>query len=116
MINKSVYPYDMLFTIGSTEKEIINYIEKRCKYKLDDEEKRFINIAGKGGRTVRFKNNAMLIWVHTDYIPVIGHEIFHAVELLMEKINAKLTEETSEPYAYMIEYLWKEILPLIKNG
>ena len=114
-LKAGVYPYDVLFTIGSTEEQIIKYIENNCGYKLDSEEKKYIDVKNKGGKTIRFKNNALFIWVKTDYIPIIAHEIFHAVELLMEKIDTPLNSDTSEPYAYLIEYFWREILPYIKK-
>lgn len=115
ILDCGVYPYDVLFAVGASEEEVTKYLKAKCKYKLDDEERGHLRFSGKGGRTVRFKNNALLIWVKTDYLPVIAHEIFHGVELLMEKINTPLNESTSEPYAYLIEYLWKQSLPVIKK-
>lgn len=115
IIKSDPYPYDVLFTIGSTEEQIIKYIENRCHYKLDAEEKKYIDIKGKQGRVVRFKNNALFLWVKSDYIPTLGHEIFHVVELLMDKINTPLNESTGEVYAYLIEYYWKQVLPHLKK-
>lgn len=109
IISLGVYPYDVLFTVGTTEKEVTDYLEKRCKYILDAEEKSFLGFVGKAGRTVRLKNNAIILWTKDHGLPTIGHEIFHVVELLMEKLNVPLNDHTSETYAYLIEYLWREI-------
>lgn len=115
IIKGGVYPYDVLFTVGTTKEEIVKYIQNKLTYKLDTEEIEFINVSNKSGRVVRFKNNALLLWVRNDDVPVLGHEIFHVVELIMEKINSPLTSSTAEPYAYLIEYYWRQILPFFKQ-
>lgn len=115
VIQLGVYPFDVLFTIGTTEDQVMKYLEKKCNYRLDSEEKGFLRFTGKSGRTVRFKGNQLLCWSRNPHIPIIAHEIFHVAELVMEKINAPLNEQTSEPYAYLIEHIWREALPLIKK-
>lgn len=115
VIDLVVYPYDVLFTVGTTEVEVVDYLQNKCNYNLDDQEKAFLGFEGKQGRTVRLKNNALILWVKDYNIPTLGHEIFHVVELLMEKINVPLNEQTSETYAYLIEYLWREVTKLTKS-
>lgn len=39
----------------------------------------------------------------------LQHEIFHIVAFIMEKITMPLTDESSEAYAYLIQYLTKKI-------
>lgn len=56
----------------------------------------------------------MIIWVQytgNDYIDnnTIGHEIFHAVEGILEYCGVSYNPETSEVYAYVIGYLTGEI-------
>lgn len=109
IVRCGVYPYDVLFTVGTTEEHVINYLKNKCGYILDQEEKDCLKFNGKAGRTLRLKNNAYILWVKNHGLPVIGHEIFHVAELLMEKINVPLNENTSEAYAYLIEHLWREI-------
>lgn len=113
ILDAGVYPFDILFTIGSSEEEVVKYLEKKCNYILDAEERAAINFKGRGGRTVRFKGNTMLLWVRKDSTPVVAHEVFHVVELIMDIINTPLNENTSEPYAYLTEYLWKHILKFV---
>lgn len=40
---------------------------------------------------------------------VLAHEIFHAVELIMDHIGMKLTSDTSEAFAYLVGYITKKI-------
>lgn len=110
VIHAGVYPFDILFTIGTTEDEIVKHLTKKCSYNLDKEEIEHIAVTAKSGRTVQFKNGALLLWVKNDSWSILSHEIFHAVELIMLKINTPLNEHTSEPYAYLIEYLTRQII------
>lgn len=113
-LDAGMYPIDILFTIGTTEAQVIKYIRNRCKYDLDDEELIPINFRGKGGKTIRFKNNAILVWVKNPGLPVIGHEIFHVVEYVMDTIGSPINSDTGEPCAYLTENIWRQIVPLIK--
>lgn len=115
ILNCGVYPYDVLFCVGSTEKEVTSYLKNRCKYELDDEEISFLQFKNRGGRTVRLRNGAIVLWVRSEYIPIVAHEVFHTVELVMEKIKSPLNEQTSEPYAYFIEYLFKQTVIFLKK-
>ncbi len=109
VLDGGIFKFDFLFTIGSTEKEIIKYIKNKFDYELDDEEIKHIDIEGKGGRTVRFKSGAVLIWVKTDFIPIIAHEINHAVEFTLEAVSIPHNDDTSEVYTYFAEHLWRQL-------
>jgi hypothetical protein len=39
----------------------------------------------------------------------IAHEVFHAVQFLMDKIGCNLAHESEEPYAYLIQYVTNKI-------
>jgi len=54
------------------------------------------------------------MWLHKTSPDIVAHEVFHAVELLMDRIGCKLTDESSEAYAYLIGYLTKEIHRCLK--
>lgn len=38
----------------------------------------------------------------------IAHEFFHATEFILETVNIKHNDETSEIYAYLLDYLFKQ--------
>ncbi len=109
VLDMGVYPFDVLFTIGTTEEEVIEHMKTECSYELDEEERAAVNLKNKGGRTVVFKNGALLLWVKKGFVPVIAHEVYHVVELMMETIKTPQNEHTSEPCAYLTEYLWRQI-------
>lgn len=114
LLNTGTYPYDILFTIGTTTEEIQNYIKKNFKYDLDNDEVERITMTGVG-RAAQLKNKAFVLWVKTDDVPVIAHEVFHIVEMLMITIECPLNDSTSEPYAYLTEYIWRQIIGCIKK-
>lgn len=109
LLDGGIFGFDFLFTVGSSEKEIIKYIKNKLDYELDEEEIKHIDIDGKSGRTVRFKNGATLIWVKHDYIPIIAHEINHAVEFTLNTVGILLNDDTSEVYTYFAEHLWRQL-------
>lgn len=109
IIHSGVYPYDILYTVGTTEKEVAEYLHKKCSYRLSEDDIKVMNFKGCKGKTIRLENNAYILWTKDSGLPVLGHEIFHVAELIMEKINVPLNEHTSEPYAYLIEHLWREV-------
>ena len=49
-------------------------------------------------------------------LAVIQHEIFHIVDFLLQFIDTPLTDDTSEVYAYLIEYYTREIYFQIIKG
>jgi hypothetical protein len=108
VIDWAIYPFDVLFTYGTTEKEIIRFIEKM--YDLDEEEKSYLNFQGKSGRTVMLKGGQTIMWVNNPKnYAIINHEIFHAVTFLFNKIGIVLSESSDEAWAYAIEYLTRKI-------
>lgn len=46
---------------------------------------------------------------------LIAHECFHAVEFLMDYLECKLEENTTEIYAYLLEYLVDRIHERLLN-
>lgn len=65
------------------------------------------------GYTIRFPNGSVIIVLHEDYINDIGiivHEAFHATEFILEYAHIKHSDETSEVYAYLLQYIVNEIM------
>jgi len=65
------------------------------------------------GHTVRFSNGSVIIVLHEDHINDIGiivHEAFHATEFILEYAHIKHSDETSEVYAYLLQYIVNEIM------
>lgn len=50
------------------------------------------------------------IWSKGRDIPVIAHEIMHAVSYVLRRKGIGLSKETDEAYGYLAQFLMKEIL------
>lgn len=105
-----LYRHSLLVCFGSTDAEVYAYFADR-KYALTDAERKALLINGTGRTTILLGGNTVL---RTKNVPrrgsgVLAHEIFHAVELLMERIGMTLTEASDEAYAYLIQWLTDEL-------
>ena len=102
-----IYPFNVLVCVGEKQPNIIRRIE-RTGYKLNEEEKEKLWMSGTG-RTVMLEGGQTVMRIDKVDHAIIAHEVFHAVEFLMERIRIKLTYENDEAYAYAIQYLTNEI-------
>jgi len=65
------------------------------------------------GYTVRDGNCTIFLYIHKPLKKDIGllvHESLHAVQFLMEFMDTPFTNDTSEVYAYMQQYIINKIL------
>lgn len=79
----------------------------KMKFKIDRE------LKDKDGGCEVYKQTGIdvcFIWSKGKDISVIAHEVFHAVHYVLERKGIKLSDETDESYAYLIQFLMKEIL------
>ena len=102
-----------MVSIKEHHKDILRHI-KKTGYKLDAEETEKIWMDG-NGRTIMLRGGQTIIRIEKVEPEIIAHEVFHAVEFLFNRINLKLTPESSEAYSYAIEYLMREIYKNIKT-
>jgi len=102
-ISIDVFKQDIIFTVGTTEKEIQKYLH------IDDS----IGNVGQG-RTVRFEQGHILLWVEDKKDRgVIAHEIFHVVHFMCDRIGIKLSMDSDEVFAYCIDYITTEIYKIL---
>lgn len=104
-----VYPYDIMVSIGETDKQL----EKELlKFGISWDNK--FKCSG-AGRTVMTDNNQTIVrlgwWPESNKdLGTLQHEIFHAVSLIFDEIGMPLMVCTScEAYAYLIGYLTEQI-------
>ena len=118
-IDHGTFVSDVLVCIGAEDQEIISYIEKNLKYKLDDKEINAIKMDGVG-RTAILSNGAMVLRLKilkyiNGFHSNVAHEIFHAVEFLFENIGIKHhINYSGEAFAYQIQHLTYEFYSKIK--
>lgn len=65
------------------------------------------------GYTILIPDGTIILSVRKDYINDIGvivHEAFHATEYILSYAGMKLSNDSSEAYAYLLEYLINKII------
>lgn len=104
-----IYPFNVIVSFQK-----FSELEKTLKEILHedvwDEIKIFDNDFS--ARTVMFSSGQTCICFRKFYHGIVAHEVFHAVDFLMDKIGMSLVPESNEAYAYLIEYLTNEIYKL----
>lgn len=110
IINYVIYPFDVLVCLGSSRDQVLGKLKKLGVH-LDDKDKDLLIMSGVG-RTVMLDKGQTILWLKK--YPKVGcdvmaHEVFHAVEFLLSRIGMPLTRDSSEAYAYLIQYLTKSI-------
>jgi hypothetical protein len=118
VVDNGTYPFDVAVFIGHSHKEICDFIEKRKNYKLSNDEFEILHRHGKA-KTTMLKGGQTILQITNEvddvkFKALLAHEIFHAVEFLMEKIGSKYNIESGETWAYQIEYLTGSIYEKLK--
>lgn len=115
IIPYQLYPFDVMFSLGETDEQLTTTINKHLKdYPKDDIDEMTRQRPGQQGFCMMFSGGATLIRIYkypkscNDYA-TLQHEIFHAVEFLMNRIGVKHSLECGEVYAYAIQYLTEQI-------
>jgi hypothetical protein len=112
IIPLQVYPFDVMVSLGEKDTDLI---AKLNKMGVDTTDKGITDYTPSArGRCIMFEGGQTLIRIYRydkscDFYGHLAHEIFHAVEFIMDRIGMKLVRESDEAYAYLISYLTTEI-------
>lgn len=109
IIEYKVYPFELMISLGQTDAEV----QKTLKRRNVDATIDYLSLRG-NGRCIMFEGGQTLIRVKdvpktVRMYAVLQHEIFHAVDFLFDRIGIKLCSESSEAYAYLVQYLTESI-------
>lgn len=109
-----VYPFDVMVSLNQSEDDLRKCLKKHKNITEEDVETYFNDKSPISGRATMFKSGAVLIRMmnypvtNNDYGNIV-HEVFHAVCFVFKRINLKLSPKSDEAWAYLIDYLTKEI-------
>lgn len=114
IIPYQLYPFDVMVSLAESDEILFPKLKKLLpESSWPDIDEIKLKATGQG-RMVMFSSGQTVI--RTRYYPNsplefghLQHEIFHAVEYLMERIGVKHTYECGEVYAYAIQYLTEKI-------
>jgi hypothetical protein len=110
------FPYDVMVSFGESKIDLKKSVEKY----LPDAVNEIDEIPLKNAHTLLLSTNQLIIWLRvipesSEDFSVLQHEIFHAVEMLLKRIGVKLSDDSAEVYAYLIQYLTKGIYEKITS-
>jgi hypothetical protein len=112
IIDYIVYPFNILVSFNMTEKELKDIL----KHILPNDEKLDIEkLEFHEGTTVMFSTGQTVMNINNIDYRTISHEIFHAVVMLMNRVDINLTDDSEEAFAYLIGYLTEEIFKFKKE-
>lgn len=115
----TTYPFDTVFSIGTTEEEIATYLKKTHGFELDADLK--IN-PQMDGRTVLMAGGQTILWLkkfrkNNAYdLSLLTHETLHATQFLFEHIGIGNCEESWEAWAYYQQNLILNFLNEIQRS
>lgn len=114
-LNLKVYPFSVQFVFGD-----VGFLKAKTKH-LEQTYKDWIEELQEGdhGFVYPLDTGGYVMWLNE--IPntpmklgQLSHEIFHLVEKLFRRIDLPLTEESSEAYAYLIQYITQQVYNKLK--
>jgi hypothetical protein len=114
IIDLEVYPFDIMVSINETDSQLFKKLDTILAPKNRPTSYKILKMSG-NGRTVMFHDLGVTVIRLKNYpdnpvtYGVLQHEIFHAVEFIMDKIGMRLSPETGEAYAYLIAFVTQKI-------
>lgn len=115
IVPRSIYPSDLMCSFGESDKELRERL-KAFGVRVKGTAHKYPPQAS--GITAHYENGFTLIRMRVvpkcpeDY-SVLAHEIFHAAGFILEYAGHPLQGAENEAYAYLVEYLTREIYKVL---
>ena len=108
IVDCGVYPFDILVYFGSDKKKLFKELSKYLPIK------ELKKLTFNDGKTIMFSSGQTVLWLKEKPTSIKGiaqlnHEIFHCACFVLERVGIKYCKKTDEAYAYLLEYLTKQI-------
>lgn len=111
------YPFPVRFCSGFSRKQCYSKLKKiNERYAEELDTVNFLTCEG-DAFYITFSNHYSLLFIDeadTCNYAIVAHEVFHAVYYIMNESGVKLSEDSEEAFAYLTEYLMKQIVEHLK--
>lgn len=110
------YPYDLLVCVGATKEEVIKEIKRATKRTVPPDMAVFLTFGERQGRSVMDRDFPIpVLWLKRfdgsrHSYAILQHEVFHIVYAILDFSGIKLTVDSEEAFAYLIQDLTLQIL------
>ena len=117
VIDLVIYPFDVMLSVGETDKTLFKQLDHAGVDNGEFKQAMYEDIGQ--ARYCLFKSGQSLIRIKgkpdtIDDWATLQHEIFHCASAILWRMGIKLKIKSSgEVYAYLIQYLTKEIYALL---
>ena len=108
-IPATIYPVDIVVFWGGTVEDIKTYLELNYKNSTDI----FKNIHFHNAGYTYIDEHTVFMYIQEAYSEDIGilvHECFHAAEFILDYVGVVHCTESSEAFAYLLQYILNEIV------
>ncbi|HMT01783.1 MAG TPA: hypothetical protein PKD00_00495 [Burkholderiales bacterium] len=117
IIDCVIYPFSIIVFYGN-DKSLLSKKLKKYLFKEDIEYLKTIEFHR--GKSIMFTSGQTLLWLkeepnNPETLAILNHEIFHCVCFIMEKVGIKFSDDSDEAFAYLIEYVSKQIYKKLKK-
>ena len=111
IIDCQVYPFQILVYFGQDKKPLFKELSKYLPKSSIETIKIF---EFKRGKSIMFPTGQTLLWLNEkpnsiSGLATLNHEIFHCVCFILERVGIVFSDSSDEAFAYLIEYLTKQI-------
>lgn len=113
MKHKIIHIYDETFKqnyyilYGAPLKEYIKNVKKYTNFIIEDKENYH---TGKCEVYLVKGVRIIFVWTMKRKIPILAHELSHAVYFTLRDRQIKISDDSEEVYAYLLERLLREVL------
>lgn len=109
-INEKLFDWNYYIYYGVSQEFMIKDAEKKGIKNIE-----YLNCNLVPGRCLLTDSNLIIIWTLKKDIPILAHEIFHAVSMSLLTKGLSLTESSEETFCYLTQFLFEEILSYNKK-
>lgn len=103
VIRNNVYPVIVTIFFGTDPADVHQYFKNECP---DNKVVDVLDFSNPGW-TIADQDGDVWIYIRKDYVndlPVLVHELFHAVEYTLDYVGVKHSRKSSEAFAYLLHY------------
>lgn len=106
IIDCQIYPFHIMVHFGNKKDLIMNLKKYGINLSQKDIKGKYKSLFLNDNQTVLYMD---IIPKTIDELSILQHENFHCVMFILDKIGIKLSYKTDEIYAYLIQYITKQI-------
>jgi hypothetical protein len=113
-IRIELYKVVVHFSFGQNDEEFSKDLKKELSSIVSEEEMKNLCIMNHSGKTMMHTSGHIVCRLSSlpttpYYKGVLTHELFHITDFTLERVGVKLSRNSNEAYAYLIEYLTKSV-------